>query len=204
MRRFVLLVVAADKDSHVNLVVPLVNYDPAHPSIVPAERNPKLKFADIPFPKAKRGTELLRIPVRAARRPLLAPGSACLRVACRDVPVGRRSRRKQMGRLRPVGRLMIWRAGHGLHCWPQMAGAGRNQTRSCRSDAELERVRHTPNQRVSERCRAASPTATKLGGAPVAVRGLGVGRLSGGPAATSGLVDALAGVPRQTTSWRPK
>jgi hypothetical protein len=51
----VLLTTAYDH-SDIDLVVSLVDDDLTNPSIVAAERDPKLELADVPFPKTKRMT----------------------------------------------------------------------------------------------------------------------------------------------------
>jgi hypothetical protein len=72
----------------VDLVVSLVQDDPAYPAVISAKRDSKLELADAPFPEAKRAPNS----PPARRRPLLEPQLVGFRIKLDDGstgPVGR-------------------------------------------------------------------------------------------------------------------
>jgi hypothetical protein len=84
----VIIVAAAHEHSDINLVVSLVQDDPAYPAVISAEQDAKFELADVPLPEAKRAPDS----PPAFRRPLLELSLVGFRIKLDDrlaVPVSR-------------------------------------------------------------------------------------------------------------------
>jgi hypothetical protein len=112
---------AVDEDAHVDLVVVLIHDDLAHPSVVTAERDPKLKLTAIALPEPERVTELLRpsVRTRGPSRASLAEGvrfpshgGIAGAIPFGPVPPG------TIGWLRSIRRTCWPRAVHAIDCAP--------------------------------------------------------------------------------------
>lgn len=112
-RRVVVMIIvtAAHEHPYIDLVVSLVQDDPAYPAVISAERDSQLELADAPFPEAKRAPDS----PPAFRGPLLEPLLVGFGVKLDDwlaVPIGRPAlpprKRPQVG----VGWLVVGSIGH--------------------------------------------------------------------------------------------
>jgi hypothetical protein len=84
----VIIVTAAHEHPYIDLVVSLVQDDPAYTAVISTERDSQLELADAPFPEAKRAPDSSP----AFRGPLLEPLLVGFRIKLDDwlaVPVGR-------------------------------------------------------------------------------------------------------------------